>query len=299
MTQLKSILIRRAMVTVATTFVAAVAYAEQAVLIEGAGIAITTDDMRADAQRMPPEMQGLVLSKPQTVTQIASNLYARRALAARAEEQGLDKQPAVQALLKVARDKVLSDAMLEAIDKQAMPNSAALERMARNVYATNPDKFKTPEEIHISHILIAGSDDTARLKAEAVLKQLREGSDFAQLAKDHSTDTATAGKGGDLGFFGRGRMVPEFELAAFTLDRPGAISDVIQTKFGFHIIKLNDRRLPRQKDFEEVKADIVKDLTSTLLQDARATEAQKLQSNAKVNQPAIDAFSSGYKPVSK
>lgn len=298
MNQLKSTFIRFSAVLAAGVFATA-ACAESAVLIEGAGIAITADDMRADAQRMPPEMQGLVLSKPQTVTQIASNLYARRALAARAEEQGLDRQPTVQALLKVARDKVLSDAMLEAIDKQATPDPTALERMARNVYTTNLDKYKSPEEIHISHILIGGSDAAARGKAEALLKQVQDGADFAQLAKDNSNDPATAGKGGDLGFFGKGRMVPEFESAGFALDRPGAVSDVIQTKFGFHIIKLNDRRLPRQKDFAEVKADIVKELTSGLLQDARAAEAQKFQSNAKVNQPAVEAFSSAYKPVAK
>ncbi|WP_440107031.1 peptidylprolyl isomerase [Acidovorax sp. BL-A-41-H1] len=299
MKQANQTFIQLAAVVALGAFSAVSVHAEQAPLVEGAGIVITADDMRADAQRMPPEMQGLVLSKPQTVSQIASNLYARRALAVRAEEQGLDKQPSVQALLKVARDKVLSDAMLEAIDKQSMPNPSALERMALNVYKTNPEKYKTSEEVGISHILIGGSDAEARSKAEALLKQIRGGEDFARLAKDNSTDAATASKGGDLGFFGRGRMVPEFEVAAFQLDRPGSVSDVIQTKFGFHIIKLNDRRLPRLRDFSEVKAEIVKELTASVLQDARAAEAQKFQANAKFNQAAIEAFSSGYKPATK
>lgn len=296
---LKSHLFHLSTVFAIGSFAASAVHADPSVLIEGAGIAITADDMRADAQRMPPEMQGLVLSKPQTVTQIASNLYARRALAVRAQEQGLDKQPAVQAMLKVARDKVLSDAMLEHIDKQTTPDEGALERLARNVYVVNPERFKTAEEVHLSHILFPGADAAAKTKAEAILKRLRAGEDFAQLAKDNSGDAGTAAKGGDLGFVSRGRMVPEFEVAAFELDRPGAVSEIVQTKFGFHIIKLNERRLPRVREFAEVKADIVKDVKSNLLQEARAAEAQKLQSNAKVNQQAVEAFSAGYKPAGK
>ena len=300
MKKFHSTFIRLSASFVVGTLMAATAQADQAVLIEGAGIAITVDDMRADAKRMPPEMQGLVLSKPQTVTQIASNLYARRALAMRAEEQGLDKQPSIQALLKVARDKVLSDAMLEVIDKNAVPNPSALEGLARNFYKTNPDKYKTPEEIRISHILVTDSDLVAsRAKAEALLKQIKDGADFAQLAKENSSDKATADKGGDLGFFGRGRMLPEFETAAFELKNLGDVSGIIPTKFGLHIIKLNERRLPRMRDFEEVRDEIVKELTSGILQDARATEAQNFQSNAKINQSAIEEFSSNYKPNAK
>lgn len=113
-------------------------------------------------------------------------------------------------------------------------------------YRRNLELFEVEEQIKASHILLRVSEDsdpeTIRMRrqlAQDIRQQLREGADFAQMVKLHSDDPATAADDGNLGYFGRGMMVDEFEAAAFAL-RPGQISDVIQTVFGFHIIKVND-----------------------------------------------------------
>ncbi|MFN7153193.1 MAG: peptidylprolyl isomerase [Acidovorax sp.] len=266
-----------------------------AVLIQGNSVAITVQDMQADSLRMPLEMRSVVLQKPETVLQVASNLYARRVFAEQAATEGLDKDPQVAAALKVARDKVLSDAMLEHMDKKAVPSDAAVEALARNNYRAKPDRFKADEEVKIRHILLTEKTPESKAKAEQMLDELKKGADFAAMAKERSADPGSAAKGGDLGYFARGRLLPEFETAAFAMQKPGELSSVVETKFGYHILQLDERRPQRIRAFEEVREELMKEMRTTAAQDARATEAQKIQQGAKINQEAIEAFAATYK----
>jgi len=136
---------------------------------------------------------------------------------------------------------------------------------ARKYYTENPKKFETPEQVRASHILIKldTSDpntdpNQALAKARNLLKQIKSGADFAELARSNS-DGPSAAKGGDLNFFARGRMVPAFEKAAFAL-KVGQVSDIVQTQFGYHIIKVTDRKAASVKSFEQVKDDILNGL---------------------------------------
>lgn len=280
---------------VAALVFCASAYAADPVLFEGKKIAITAADVQADSLRMPPEMRPLVLSRPETVTQLASNLFARRALAERAESEGLAKDPAVAAALRIARDKVLSDAMLEKIDKIHAPSDVVLETMARDAYRAKPERFQLPEQFKVRHILIAEKTPESRAKAEKVLEDLRAGADFAKLAKELSADKGSADKGGELGAFAKGRMVPEFEAAAFALDKPGALSGVVETQFGYHVLQLQERIPAGVKQFAEVRDELVKEARTKFTQDARVAEAESFQREAKPNKEAIEAFSAKYK----
>lgn len=270
-------------------------FATDPALIQGDGVAITAMDMQADSLRMPPEMRPIVLSNPQTVTQIASNLFARRAMAMRAEQEGLEKDPAVVAALKVARDKVLSDALIEKIDRANTPDDAAALSMARNIYRAKPERFKVAEQVQISHILIAGSEAASKKQAEKLLEDIKAGADFAKVAQEHSADKGSGAKGGDLGLFARGRMVPEFDAAAFALDKVGAVSGLVETKFGFHILKLTGKKPESVRPFDEVRDDLVKEVRANMQQEARAAAAQKMQQGAKANQAAIEAYAAGFK----
>jgi peptidyl-prolyl cis-trans isomerase C len=252
-------------------------------------------DMQADSLRMPLEMRNIVLQKPDTVLQIANNLYIRRVFAQQAIGQGLEKNPQVVAALQVARDKVLSDAMLEHIDKTAVPSDTAMEALARNEYRAKPQRFKAEEEVKVRHILLAEKTPESKAKAEEVLTELKKGADFATLAKARSADTGSAANGGDLGYFAKGRMVPEFETVAFALQKPGDISGLVESKFGYHILQLDARKPERIRTFEEVRDELIKEMRTKAAQDARASEAAKIQQGSKVNQKAIEAFAETYK----
>jgi peptidyl-prolyl cis-trans isomerase D len=125
-------------------------------------------------------------------------------------------------------------------------------------YEDNRDQYSSPEQVHAAHILFKteGKDEAAvRKTADAVLAKAKAGADFAALARQYSDDEASRDKGGDLDFFGRGAMVPEFEQVAFSLP-PGSISDLVKTQYGFHIVKVIDKRPAVTKSLEEVRGQI-------------------------------------------
>jgi len=142
------------------------------------------------------------------------------------------------------------------------------EEDAKKHYDENPTQFVTKEQVRASHILIKPNDEAgadpnqekakAKAKAEDLLKQIKEGADFAALAKANS-DCPSAAKGGDLSFFGKGQMVPPFEKAAFALET-GKVSDIVETRFGYHIIKVTDRKEAGTTSFEEAKVGLIQQL---------------------------------------
>ena len=138
---------------------------------------------------------------------------------------------------------------------------------------------QTPEQIRASHILLKteGKDDAAvKARAEALLKQARGGADFADLAKKNSEDEGSAAKGGDLDFFGRGRMVPEFDTAAFAL-KPGEISELVKTRYGYHIIKMVDKKEGATRALNDVRQQLTDQIAFERAQSQASDIAQSLQ----------------------
>lgn len=150
-------------------------------------------------------------------------------------------------------------------------------------YNTNIDQYSTPEQVRASHILLRteGKDEAVvRKQAEEILARIRAGADFAALATRYSEDDATKAKGGDLDFFGRGRMVPEFDAVAFSLE-PGQVSDVVKTPYGFHIIKVVERRAATTRPLDEVRAQITEQLKWERAQQQASDLAAKLESEVR------------------
>jgi peptidyl-prolyl cis-trans isomerase D len=167
-------------------------------------------------------------------------------------------------------------------DAAALRNTVQIpDRELRAYYQQNLATYQLPERIRASHILLKtegkSPEETEKIKANAaeLLEQVKRGVDFAELAKRYSEDTVSAANGGDLGLFGRGAMVPEFDNAAFKLG-PGAVSDLVKTQFGFHIIKVTEKQPARTQPFEEVEGLI----RPTLLQRKADQMAQELADKA-------------------
>jgi peptidyl-prolyl cis-trans isomerase D len=160
----------------------------------------------------------------------------------------------------------------------------------QRAYNDNITQYQTPEQVRASHILfsIAGKDEAAvRKQAEDVLAQVKAGADFAGLAQKHSEDPGSKEKGGDLDYFGRGRMVPEFEAAAFTLE-PGQVSDLVRSQFGFHIIKVVDKKAAATRPFEEVRPQLEEQMKSERTDQQLAARAAELAD--RIDDPAdLDA----------
>ena len=164
----------------------------------------------------------------------------------------------VESLRKDARVDLSVTRLMEA-ETAAIPGPSDLE--AKDFYTKNPERFQQKEAVRASHILIrvdekadAAAKKKARAEIDAVLKQAKGGADFAKLAQQHSQD-GSAAQGGDLNYFDKGAMVPAFDKVAFEL-KPGTISDVVTTQFGYHIIKVVDHRPGRVVPFEESSVQI-------------------------------------------
>jgi peptidyl-prolyl cis-trans isomerase C len=145
------------------------------------------------------------------------------------------------------------------IEAEVAPKLAVTDADLDAFYKANPDQFKEQEQVRASHILFSVAKDAApaaklatKTEAEGVLKRVKAGEDFAALAKQYSKDPGSAAVGGDLNFFPKGQMVPPFDAAAFAM-KPGDISDLVETDFGYHIIKLTEKRTGRIVPLAEVK----------------------------------------------
>lgn len=262
--------------------------------IAGQGV-IDAQDVMNEAERIPAPLRQGALARTEHLKQMVDTIATRRLLAAAAEAAGLDKDDRVQAALRRAREQALMEAMLARIDEQNAPTDAALEKYAETVYRSEPQRFQVPEQVRVAHILIRGNDEAASARAEALLAQLKDGADFAALAREHSEDPATAAKGGDLGFFARGKMVAPFEDAAFAMHTPGELAGPVKTQFGFHLLRLEARRAEGVRPFEEVREALVAEARTRLVQQARADYIQALKAGVAVDDEAVAALARAHR----
>jgi len=178
-------------------------------------------------------------------------------------------------------------AIQQLIDQQLVQKITITEPEAKTYYDANLQRFSQPEQVKASHILIKAEPDAgeattgeAKKKIEMIQKRVKDGEDFAALAKEFS-EGPSASKGGDLGYFGPGRMVKPFETAAFNL-KPGEVTDIVKTRFGYHLIKVTDKKPAKQITFEEVQEKLKQFLKQQKVQKEVATYISKLKESAQI-----------------
>lgn len=277
-----------ALALAALAALATLGVARAQVLLQHPQAQLEAADLLADWARLPAAQQALARESASAIRHQADALLVRRVLAAQAAAEGLERDPTVERQLRIARERVLSDALLARVDAQAVGDEQALQDYARNRYQAQPERFAQPEQVRVRHILLRGDDADAQ--AQAVLQALREGAKFDELARERSQDPGSARNGGDLGFFARGRMVPEFEQAAFALAAPGDVSGPVRTSFGVHILQLVERRAAGQLPFAEMRATLMEEAARSLRAQARAQLRDSILRETTADVGAIDAL---------
>src|SRR6201996_8337538 len=252
------------------------------VLAKVNGAEIRQSDVALAEEELGPSLAQMDPSTKQE--NVLSFLIDMKIVAKAAEAKKIEDRDDFKARLAFTRSRLLMDSLLATEGKAATTDEAM-----KKVYDDASKQITGEQEVHARHILVETEDE-----AKAVEDELKKGADFAELAKKKSKDPG-ASDGGDLGFFTKDQMVPEFSNVAFSLE-PGKISDPVKTQFGWHIIKVEEKRNRKAPDFEQVKPQIETYVTRK----AQADYVAKLRETAKVermDQPAEAAKPDAAKPA--
>ena len=225
--------------------------------IKQSDLALAEEDVGADMQAASPEAK-----REHLISYLADIIMVTQA----ADKKNLADNPDFKRRLAFLRSKLLMGYELQQEAKTALTDEAL-----KQTYDEAVKSMSGQEEVRARHILVEGEDE-----AKAIIDQLKGGADFAKLAKEKSKDPGAA-EGGDLGYFTKDQMVPEFADVAFKM-YPGQLSNPVKTQFGWHVIKVEDKRIKQPPEFEKVKDQI----EAYLARKAQSDFIAKLRQSAKV-----------------
>lgn len=259
------------------------------VVVQTGQISIDADELELAVQQLlPPAQQGAVTHQLESLERFVGDYALFKRIGQLATERGLDTDPGL--LLKLEHDKNRLLTQLLLAEELAAEQQPDFNLLARESYILEGDKFAVPEQVHARHILLFAKDDESdaelQQRAEQVLQLVREAPKrFAELAKEHSQDPSVAQNSGDLGFFSREQMVKPFSDAAFALQK-NALSELVKTDFGYHIIQLIDKKPAGKKPFDEVKEQLLQEAEASYEAKRRQEIMARLRSDAS---PQVDS----------
>lgn len=250
---------RLSIVAVVASILSSVCVASPSVVSHGE-VALTRDDViRAVDTYVPEGARAELLTNEQKLRDFVAQLFAIRMLAQDVEKRGptADEQWKIHSAAERAAAQIQLDHVVASGEK---PN---FERAALEAYKANPESFTQPEQIRVEHILVkqeGRSKAEALVRAREVLELVKaDKKKFGEIAKEYSEDPTVKRNSGDLGFFGRGQMVKEFEDAAFAMERLGDIAGPVESRFGYHVIRFIERKPAEVAPFEKVREKLVAD----------------------------------------
>jgi hypothetical protein len=271
------------------------------VLAKNSWVELTRADYDAALARLPQKMRYGFATSPKRIQDLLNSLLLTKTLAAQARAHGLRPAPAFDPNNEKLQgeDRALAAAELQRIEEDASrefdARKADFEAKALEVYKTNRDAYRTPEELRLSDIavLIKGrGEDAARERAAEARAKILAGADFASVAREYSDDPTTRDKGGALPFMPAGRMAPSYAKVVFALKNVGDVSEPIPAPSAYHVARLEERKPSEERPFEQVRDSIMSSLRASYVADKRDLRMQQIYSDPKTeaNEPAIDAL---------
>ena len=277
---------------------ASLTLSDTTVLIESPRAKLTKYDYDSELLRLTPDIRQGFSTDPNRVSSVVNNLWTTRVLSATARAQGIDRDVDFQRRAASEIDRLLVAALVERLDAEAareFDSKPRMEQLARERYLANPGKYQRPELVRATHILFEvpkhSSEEAKKLAAEARARVVA-GADMNVLAKEISEDPSAKRNSGRLEAFAASQMDPAFSRAAFALKKVGDISEPVESRFGWHVIRLDGREPAGTRPFDEAKNDIIQEARRAYIEERRKTRIEELRNDPKptVNDAAIDAM---------
>lgn len=262
-------------------------------------VKIVNSDYEASILRIPERDRfGWAMSQERVAKEVA-DLLRNRAIAAEAKRLGLDADPSIKARVELYNERLLVEAYAAKVDvdsaKEFQSKLSSYTERAREQFLVNKSQYQSVPEVRAAHILvrIAGrTPEEALAKTKSLRERIVAGESFEAIAEANSEDPTAKQNKGELGFFGPGQMDPAFETAAMALAKPGDISEPVRTSFGYHLIKLEEKKPARQMTFEEVAPDLLEKLKAQFMEIRRTQEVARFFDPGRIqwNEPAVAAL---------
>ena len=276
------------------------------VLVQSERVKITRSDFEAELANVPAGLRTEFGANSERMSKVMNVLLENKTLAIEARAQGLDKDPEVQARIASLTDRVLAQARNEQIEREA---KAAFEgrrdefvKVAHEYYLTEKAKYTTPEQLNVTHILIRidkhSKEEALKLAQEVRALAVAEGGDFNALARKYSEDSTVKSNGGNIGWIVARQVDKSFWAGALALQKQGDISEPILSSVGYHVIRLDGKKVAELQPFEKVQAQALAEVKQNYVKAAKAKVLDGIfkDPTLQVNQPALDSLSTTIDP---